>query len=134
VSEGEIRVPINSDQDIVGARQKGRTMAGELGFSSADATLIATAISELARNIVSYARRGEIRLHRIQNTVRQGIMVVASDEGPGIRDVAQALRDGFSTSGSLGLGLPGVRRLMDEFEIATKPGHGTTVTVKKWRP
>ena len=134
MSEGEIRVPINSDQDIVGARQKGRSLAAELGFSSADATLIATAISELARNIVSYARRGEIRLHRIQNTVRQGIMVVASDQGPGIRDVAQALRDGFSTSGSLGLGLPGVRRLMDEFDIASKPGLGTTVTVKKWRP
>lgn len=134
MSDGEIRVPINSDQDIVGARQKGRSLAAELGFSSADATLIATAISELARNIVSYARRGEIRLHRMQNTVRQGIMVVASDQGPGIRDVAQALRDGFSTSGSLGLGLPGVRRLMDEFEIASKPGLGTTVTVKKWRP
>jgi serine/threonine-protein kinase RsbT len=134
VSEGEIRVPISSDQDIVGARQKGRTLAADLGFSSADATMIATAISELARNIVSYARRGEIRLHRIQNTARQGIMVVASDQGPGIRDVAQALRDGFSTSGSLGLGLPGVRRLMDEFDITTKPGLGTTVTVKKWRP
>ena len=134
MSDGEIRVPIHSDQDIVGARQKGRTLAAELGFSSADATLIATAISELARNIVSYARRGEIRLQRIQNTVRQGIMVVALDEGPGIRDVAQALRDGFSTSGSLGLGLPGVRRLMDEFEIASKPGLGTTVTVRKWRP
>ena len=130
----EIRVPINSDQDIVGARQKGRTLAAELGFSAADATLVATAISELARNILSYARRGEIRLHRIQNTVRHGIMVIASDQGPGIRDVAQALRDGFSTSGSLGLGLPGVRRLMDEFEIASKPGQGTTVTVKKWRP
>ena len=134
MSDGEIRVPINSDQDIVGARQKGRTLAAELGFSSADATLIATAISELARNIVSYARRGEIRLQRIQNTTREGIMVVALDEGPGIRDVAQALRDGFSTSGSLGLGLPGVRRLMDEFEIASKPGLGTTVTVRKWRP
>jgi serine/threonine-protein kinase RsbT len=134
VSDGEIRVAINSDQDIVGARQKGRTLAAELGFSSADATLIATAISELARNIVSYARRGEIQLHKIQNAVRQGIMVIASDEGPGIRDIRQALRDGFSTSGSLGLGLPGVRRLMDEFEIASQPGRGTTVTVKKWRP
>jgi serine/threonine-protein kinase RsbT len=134
VSDGEIRVAIRSDQDIVGARQKGRTLAVELGFSSADATLIATAISELARNIVSYARRGEIKLHRIQNSVRQGIMVIASDQGPGILDVAQALRDGFSTSGSLGLGLPGVRRLMDEFEIASKPGQGTTVMVKKWRP
>ena len=134
MSDGEIRVAINSDQDIVGARQKGRTLAAELGFSPADATLIATAISELARNIVSYARRGEIRLQRIQNSVRQGIMVVAYDEGPGIRDITQALRDGFSTSGSLGLGLPGVRRLMDEFDISSKPGMGTTVTVKKWRP
>lgn len=134
MSDGEIRVAIHSDQDIVGARQKGRTIAAELGFSSADATLIATAISELARNIVSYARRGEIKLRTIQNSVRQGIMVIASDQGPGIPDVAQALRDGFSTSGSLGLGLPGVRRLMDEFEIASKPGQGTTVTVKKWRP
>jgi len=134
VSDVEIRVPINSDQDIVGARQKGRTLAAELGFSAADATLIATAISELARNIVSYARRGEIQLQRIQNTVRQGIVVIASDQGPGIRDVAQALQDGFSTSGSLGLGLPGVRRLMDDFEIASIPGQGTTVTVRKWRP
>ena len=134
MSDGEIRVAINSDQDIVGARQKGRTLAAELGFSAADATLIATAISELARNIVSYARRGEIQLHRMQNSVRQGIMVVALDEGPGIRDVSQAMRDGFSTSGSLGLGLPGVRRLMDEFEIASKPGQGTRVTVRKWRP
>jgi serine/threonine-protein kinase RsbT len=134
VSDGEIRVAINSDQDIVGARQKGRSLAAELGFSPSDATLIATAISELARNIVSYARRGEIRLRRIQNSVRRGIMVIACDEGPGIRDIAMALQDGFSTSGSLGLGLPGVRRLMDEFDIASKPGRGTKVTVKKWRP
>jgi serine/threonine-protein kinase RsbT len=133
VSAAEIRVAINSDQDIVGARQKGRTLATELGFSPADATLIATAISELARNIVSYARRGEIRLQKVQNTVRQGILIVASDDGPGIPDVSQALRDGFSTSGSLGLGLPGVRRLMDDFEIASRPGHGTTVMVRKWR-
>jgi serine/threonine-protein kinase RsbT len=133
VSAGEIRVAINSDQDIVGARQKGRTLAAELGFSSADATLIATAISELARNIVSYARKGEIKLKKMENSSRPGIMVIAADQGPGIPDTQQALRDGFSTSGSLGLGLPGVRRVMDEFEIASKPGHGTTVTVKKWR-
>jgi serine/threonine-protein kinase RsbT len=133
VSAGEIRVAISSDQDIVGARQRGRSLAAELGFSAADATLIATAISELARNIVSYARRGEIKLQRVQNSVRHGIMVIAWDDGPGIPDVRQALRDGFSTSGSLGLGLPGVRRLMDEFEIVSQPGRGTTVTVKKWR-
>jgi len=133
VAVGEIRVPINSDQDIVVARQKGRVLAGELGFSSGDATLIATAISELARNIVSYARTGEIRLRGIHGSSRIGILVIASDDGPGIVDIHQALRDGFSTSGSLGLGLPGVRRLMDEFEITSGPGKGTKVAVKKWR-
>jgi serine/threonine-protein kinase RsbT len=126
-------VPINSDQDIVSARQKGRTMANELGFSSGDATLIATAISELARNIVSYARTGLITLKMVNGSNRQGMAVIASDEGPGITDIRQALRDGYSTSGSLGLGLPGVRRLMDEFEIISQPGRGTVVAVKKWR-
>ncbi|HWW18898.1 MAG TPA: anti-sigma regulatory factor [Candidatus Saccharimonadales bacterium] len=124
---------INSDQDIVSARQKGRLMATELGFSSGDATLIATAISELARNIVSYARKGQITLKMVNGLNRQGISVVATDDGPGIADIRQALRDGFSTSGSLGLGLPGVRRLMDEFEITSQPGQGTMVAVKKWR-
>jgi serine/threonine-protein kinase RsbT len=134
VPAGEVEVAINSDQDIVLARQKGRALAVELAFSSGDATLIATAISELARNIVSYARRGKIILRRIQGSTRVGIQIVAADEGPGIPDVRQALRDGFSTSGSLGLGLPGVRRLMDAFSIVSQPGQGTTVTVKKWRP
>ncbi|HUI73627.1 MAG TPA: anti-sigma regulatory factor [Candidatus Acidoferrum sp.] len=129
----EVEVAISSDQDIVLARQKGRVMAIELGFSSGDATLIATAISELARNILSYARNGKIVIRRMQGPSRIGIQVVASDKGPGIRDVDQALRDGFSTSGSLGLGLPGVRRLMDEFGITSQPGQGTTVVVKKWR-
>ena len=124
---------INSDQDIVTARQRGRALAIELGFSTGDATLIATSISELARNIVSYARRGEIILKAVHGSSRQGISIVAADSGPGIRDIRQAMRDGFSTSGSLGLGLPGVRRLMDEFEITSEPGHGTVVTVKKWR-
>ncbi len=133
MSAGEIRVAIKSDQDIVVARQKGRLMATELGFSTGDATLIATAISELARNIVSYARKGQITLKIVNGLNRQGISVVASDDGPGIYDIRQALRDGFSTSGSLGLGLPGVRRLMDEFEITSQPGRGTTVAVKKWR-
>ena len=124
---------INSDQDIVTARQKGRALAIELGFSSGDATLVATAISELARNIVSYARKGEIQLNTVQGSGRQGILIIASDDGPGIADIRQAMRDGFSTSGSLGLGLPGVRRLMDEFEIVSEPGQGTIVKVKKWK-
>jgi serine/threonine-protein kinase RsbT len=126
-------VGINSDQDIVTARQRGRALATELGFSTGDATLVATAISELARNIVSYARKGDITLKIVQALSRQGVLIIASDSGPGIRDIPQALRDGFSTSGSLGLGLPGVRRLMDEFEITSKPGRGTIVTVKKWK-
>ncbi|MGB7280781.1 MAG: anti-sigma regulatory factor [Candidatus Acidiferrum sp.] len=130
----EIRVLIRSDQDIVVARQRGRSLAVELGFSPGDATLIATAISELARNIVSYARTGAITLQGIQASGRQGILVAASDDGPGIADIPQALRDGFSTSGSLGLGLPGVRRLMDEFEIQSRVGQGTLVAVKKWKP
>ncbi|PYU71744.1 MAG: ATP-binding protein [Acidobacteria bacterium] len=130
---GEIRVSINSDQDIVTARQRGRALATELGFSTGDATLIATAISELARNIVSYARKGEIALKMVNSSSRQGVLIIASDSGPGIRDIRQAMRDGFSTSGSLGLGLPGVRRLMDEFEITSEPGRGTMVTVKKWK-
>lgn len=131
---GEIRVAINSDQDIVLARQKGRSLANELGFAAGDATLIATAISELARNIVTYARRGEITLKAIDGANRQGVSIIASDKGPGIPDIRQALRDGFSTSGSLGMGLPGVRRLMDEFSITSQPGLGTTVVVKKWKP
>jgi serine/threonine-protein kinase RsbT len=133
VSDGEIRVAINSDQDVVVARQRGRALATELGFASSDATLIATAISELARNIVSYARKGQITLSRVNGESRQGLSIIASDNGPGIPDVFQALRDGFSTSGSLGLGLPGVRRLMDEFQITSQPGRGTTVAVKKWK-
>lgn len=134
MSRVEIQVSISSDQDIVVARQKGRSLALELGFSSGDATLIATAISELARNIVSYAGSGQISLKDVQGSTRVGIIVTASDNGPGIPNVSQALRDGFSTSGSLGLGLPGVRRLMDEFEIASQPAQGTKVVVKKWRP
>jgi serine/threonine-protein kinase RsbT len=125
-------VAINSDQDIVTARQKGRALAADLGFSTTDSILIATAISELARNIVSYAGKGEIALKATHGSSRHGILVVASDDGPGIPDLVQAMRDGFSTSGSLGLGLPGVRRLVDEFQIASQPGRGTTVTVKKW--
>jgi serine/threonine-protein kinase RsbT len=132
--ENEIHVPINSDQDIVTARQKGRSLAAALGFSSGDATLIATAISELARNIVTYARAGEIRITMINGSARQGIQLVAHDDGPGIADIPQALRDGFSTSGSLGLGLPGVMRLVDEFEIVSAENRGTTVTAKKWKP
>ena len=129
----EIPLPINSDQDIVAARQRGRGLALSLGFSTGDATLIATAISELARNIITYAKKGELQLSEINSSPRRGLQVVATDKGPGIADVQQALRDGFSTSGSLGLGLPGVMRLVDEFEIVSELGSGTTVRLKKWK-
>jgi serine/threonine-protein kinase RsbT len=132
--DDDFQVAIRSDQDIVTARQAGRSLAASLNFSAGDATLIATAISELARNIVSYAKQGEIRLKAINGSAyKSGIQVIAHDEGPGIADVEQALRDGFSTSGGLGLGLPGVRRLVDEFHIESEPSRGTTVTVRKWK-
>jgi serine/threonine-protein kinase RsbT len=133
VVENEICVSIGADQDVVAARQKGRAMALDLGFSAGDSTLLATAISELARNIVSYAGRGEIVLRARKNSGRPSVTVIARDEGPGIASIEQALRDGYSTSGSLGLGLPGVRRLVDEFEITSEVGRGTTVTVRKWK-
>lgn len=131
--ENEHRVPIHSDADIVLARQKGRELANQLGFSSTDAALVATAISELARNIVSYAQQGEISIALVNSGEREGLIVVARDDGPGIPDVERALQDGFSTSRSLGMGLPGVKRLVDEFEIVSETGVGTTVTVKKWK-
>ena|SRR5437867_2085596 len=108
-------------------------MAAQMGFSSTDLVLITTAISELARNILLYAKHGEIQLRTISNNGRQGIIVVAWDQGPGIANVEKALQPGYSTSGSLGLGLPGVRRLMDEVGIVSRVGEGTTVTATKWR-
>ncbi|HTM10259.1 MAG TPA: anti-sigma regulatory factor [Verrucomicrobiae bacterium] len=129
----EITVPVNADIDIVTARQKGRELARDLGFTSTDLALIATAISELARNIILYANSGEILLSVVENGTRRGLKVVARDDGPGIPDIERALEEGFSTSRSLGLGLSGVRRLMDEFDIVSEIGNGTTVTVKKWR-
>jgi len=128
----DLRIPVAVDADIVSARQQGRALATDLGFSPGNATLIATAISELARNILLYAGAGEILLAELDGAGRRGIRVVARDSGPGIPDLQQALQDGFSTSRRLGLGLPGVRRLMDEFEIDTRVGLGTTVVVKKW--
>jgi serine/threonine-protein kinase RsbT len=132
MAEPEQRIPIASDRDIVTARQEGRRLASALNFSSSDLTVIAVAISEVARNILAYAGAGEVALRLVEKSGRRGIQVVADDKGPGIGDIGQALEDGFSTSGSLGLGLPGVRRLMDEFEIRSELGRGTTVTLRKW--
>ena len=129
----ETSVPIESDLDIVTARQVGRALAERVGFEAGELTLIATAISELARNIVLYAKRGEVVVKVLENGTKRGIEVVSSDEGPGIPNVTHAMQDGYSTSGGLGLGLPGVKRLMDEFEIDSVVGHGTVVKVAKWR-
>jgi serine/threonine-protein kinase RsbT len=128
----ETRVPIEHEGDIVTARQKGRELAAASGLSATEQTLIATAISEVARNIVVYARRGEVLLARVEDHGRRGVMVVARDEGPGIPDPELAMRDGYSTSHSMGMGLPGARRLMDEFELSTMVGKGTSITMKKW--
>jgi serine/threonine-protein kinase RsbT len=128
----EARVPIASDPDIVIARQRGRALAARLELSGSELTLVAAAISELARNILTYARRGEVLLSLVQEGGKRGLVVVARDEGPGIPNVEQAMQDGYSTGTGLGLGLPGAKRLMDEFEIVSEVGKGTTVTVKKW--
>jgi serine/threonine-protein kinase RsbT len=125
-------VPIRSAADLVVARQMGRSLSARFGFTGSDQTVIATAISELARNILEYAQMGEIRLHSLDKGGRSGIAIEAYDEGPGIPDVTRALQDGYSTGKGLGLGLPGVRRLMDEFEIVSSVGKGTTVTARKW--
>jgi serine/threonine-protein kinase RsbT len=129
-----VRVPIAADVDVVDARQRGRELAAEAGFSSGDQTVIAAAISEIARNILMYAKRGEVAVRIVANGDRQGVEVVARDQGPGIADVARALQDGYSTSGGLGLGMPGARRLMDDFDVTSAVGQGTTVTMRKWRP
>ena len=129
----DLDVDIRNDGDIVTARRRGRVLAEQSGFSTTDQVLITTAISELARNILLYARGGSIGLRRVVNHERSGIMVVAKDEGPGIPDVDKAMEPGYSTSSSLGLGLPGVKRLMDEMSIETRAGEGTTVVATKWR-
>lgn len=128
----DVCVDVTADVDVVVARQEGRAMAAKLGMSTSLQTMVATAISELARNIVVYASRGEIHLSVIEDGTRQGVQVVARDRGPGIDDIDRAMQDGYSTVGSLGLGLPGARRLMDDFEITSSPD-GTAVTIRKWQ-
>jgi serine/threonine-protein kinase RsbT len=129
---GDLVIPIKAEVDVVTARQRARVLVSGLRFSISELTLIATAISEVARNIVTYAGRGEIVLRIVQRGPRRGLLVIARDQGPGIADIARAMEDGYSTSRSLGLGLPGSKRLMDEFELASELGKGTEVTMTKW--
>jgi serine/threonine-protein kinase RsbT len=128
----QIEIAVATDADVVTARSEGRALAEAIGFTGTDLTVIATAISELARNITSYAGSGVIHLQRVCRATQQGLGVVAADEGPGIADLEHAMTDGFSTANGMGLGLPGTRRLMDDFEIWTEVGVGTRVTVRKW--
>lgn len=128
----EIQVEVRSTIDIVTARQRGREVAMKVGFVGAEVTLIAAAISEVARNILDHAKEGNILLSSVVQGNHRGIQVIAQDEGPGIPDVAQAMQYGYSTRKGLGVGLPGAKWLMDEFDIVSKVGKGTTVTMKKW--
>lgn len=127
----EVRVAV--DVDIVTARQVGRRLADAAGFTATDSTLIATAISEVARNMLTYAGSGHLRIRLVEEARRIGLEIIASDDGPGIADLDQAMRDGFSTGSGMGLGLPGARRLVDDFAVVAPVGVGTTVTMRKWR-
>jgi anti-sigma regulatory factor (Ser/Thr protein kinase) len=132
-TDGEVQVRIASDEDLVPARAAARALADELGFSRTDATLIATAVSEIVRNILVHAGTGELLLKPARESRRYGVVAVARDSGPGIADVDAALREGYGTKNGLGLGLPGAERIMDDFAIDTANGRGTTVRMTKWR-
>lgn len=125
-------VDIYTEWDIVAARQLGRNVAKKIGFGTVDQARITTAISELARNIYLYAGKGRVEITKIHGNQTLGISIIASDEGPGITDMRKVMDDGYTTSGGLGAGMPGVRRLMDEFKLVSKPGVGTTITAIKW--
>jgi len=129
----ELRLTIIADTDVVEARQQGRALAAQAGFSSGEQTGIAAAIFEVARNILMHAQKGEIILGLVQNGDRTGVSVIAIDQGPGIPDIARAMQEGYSTADGVGTGLPGAKRLMDEFEVDSVVGRGTTITMKKWR-
>jgi len=125
-------IEINDELDVVRATMEARRLARLIGFKETEQYQISTATSELATNIYRYANKGKIILRIIKGEIRRGIEVIAEDQGPGIKDIQRALQEGFSTSKSLGIGLPGVKRLMDDFDIKSKNGKGTRVTVRKW--
>lgn len=126
-------VSIRSDLDIVIARTLARDTARGLGFGPIDQARIATAVSELARNIFLYAGSGTVKVQVVAKATRQGIEIICADQGPGIADIALVMRDGYSTSRGMGMGLPGAKRLMDEFDLQSQEGKGTTITCRKWR-
>lgn len=126
------RVAVESELGVVAARQTGRALAESLGFSATEQTLIATAISEVARNILQYAKRGEIVMTKVRDSEQKGIEVIARDNGPGIENIELAMRDGYSTGKGMGLGLSGARRLMDEFKLTSEVNQGTVILMRKW--
>jgi serine/threonine-protein kinase RsbT len=125
-------VKITNEWDIVAARQLGRNVAKELGFGTVDQARITTAISELARNIYLYAGHGQVCIEKLFDGGKKGVRIIALDDGPGINDIRKVMEDGYSTSGGLGAGLPGVKRLMDEFDVESVPGEGTDIRATKW--
>lgn len=127
-----LKIAIESDSDLLAARQEARAIAFEMGFTLTAVVGIVTALSEMTRNMLTYAGRGELLIESVRDGDRSGILITARDEGPGIPDLQKAMMDGYSTSGGLGMGLPGIKRLMDSFEIRTEPERGTTVIVRKW--
>ena len=127
-----LKISIESDSDLLAARQEARAIAFELGFTLTAVVGIVTALSEMTRNMLLYAGRGELLIESVRDGDRSGILITARDDGPGIPDLQKAMMDGYSTSGGLGMGLPGIKRLMDSFEIRTGPEKGTTVIVRKW--
>lgn len=128
----ERNITIGQEPDIIFACQQSRQLSRLYGFSTKDQSAIVTVILEVGHNILKYAQTGEIHLHIVRQQERHGLVITAHDQGPGIPDIDQALQDGYSTGQTLGLGLPGARRLMDEFELISTIGHGTTVVMKKW--
>ncbi|MEV6350616.1 ATP-binding protein [Actinoplanes sp. NPDC051851] len=132
MSDDSQRLPVTTDQDVVRVRQLVRTVAVAVKLSLVDQTKLVTAASELARNTLVYGGGGTVDVQRVQNERKAGIRIVFADQGPGIPDLDLALTDGYTTGGGLGLGLSGARRLVDEFDIQTKVGEGTTITVTKW--
>lgn len=125
-------LPVRSSEDVVTVRTSVRKLAAELRFGIVDQTKIVTAASEIARNTIDYGRGGDLRMDALTNGIKRGLRLVFVDSGPGIRDVEQALTDGYTSGNGMGLGLGGTRRLMDEFDIASKLNEGTTVTITKW--
>lgn len=130
--ESQSCMNIQQEWDIVGARQLGRDIAKKIGFGTVDQARIATAISELARNIYLYADDGQICIEFINDIERKGMSIISIDSGPGISDISLVIQDGYTTSGGLGAGLPGIKRLMDEFDIQSEDGNGTKIKTTKW--